>query len=107
MKRPLPLNTKMNPALEVPLSPAAADRSDQPAAGAIGCCEVSFRYFRQQPWIIDRFNCAFGPGITLIKGASGCGKSTLLRLMAGYLVPSSGTIITPSSRAPTDPEFQR
>jgi len=97
----------MNPALELPPSPAAADRNDQPGAGAIGCREVSFRYFRQQPWIIDRFNCAFGPGITLIKGASGCGKSTLLRLMAGYLIPSAGTVITPMGCAPTHPEFQR
>ena len=71
------------------------------------CHEVSFRYFRQQPWVIERFSCSFTPGITLIKGASGCGKSTLLRLMAGYLIPATGAIITPSGRQPADPEFQR
>jgi ABC-type lipoprotein export system ATPase subunit len=82
------------------LSPAIAN-------GSISCHDVCFRYFRQQPWIIERFTCAFRPGITLIKGASGCGKSTLLRLMAGYLIPSAGSIVSPSGAAPTDPHFQR
>ena len=77
------------------------------SSGAITCHDVSFRYFRQQPWIIEKFNCVFRPGITLIKGASGCGKSTLLRLMAGYLVPCSGMISTPRGANPLDPEFQR
>lgn len=89
------------------LSPGAADPAGQKGEGWIRCRGVSFRYFRQQPWIIDAFHCAFGPGITLIKGASGCGKSTLLRLMAGYLVPTSGAITTPNGAVPTDPEFQR
>jgi len=75
--------------------------------GTMTCHEVSFRYFRQQPWVIERFSYSFAPGITLIKGASGCGKSTLLRLMAGYLVPAMGAIVTPSGRQPADPEFQR
>lgn len=93
------------PALN-PLSPGAADPV-APADGTLACRDVSFRYFRQQPWIIEHFHCSFRPGITLIKGASGCGKSTLLRLMAGYLLPCAGTIATPSGRGPLDPEFQR
>jgi ABC-type lipoprotein export system ATPase subunit len=86
-------------------SPAAANSA--PDANSIRCEEVSFRYFRQQPWIIERFTYAFQPGLTLIKGASGCGKSTLLRLMAGYLLPASGRIVTPLRCTPTDAEFQR
>jgi ABC-type lipoprotein export system ATPase subunit len=71
------------------------------------CQDVAFRYYPEQPWVIDNFTFAFKPGITLIKGASGCGKSTLLRLLAGFLQPSRGIIITPFGSAPFDSEFQR
>ena len=71
------------------------------------CSEVSFRYRAAQPWVIEHFSRAFEPGITLIKGASGCGKSTLLRLLAGYLAPCSGSIITPLGGGPAESEFQR
>lgn len=71
------------------------------------CHDVSFRYYSEQPWVIHNFNYPFEPGITLIKGASGCGKSTLLRLLAGFLQPASGFIITPFGSAPFDSEFQR
>jgi ABC-type lipoprotein export system ATPase subunit len=73
----------------------------------MSCIEVSFRYFRQQPLVIDGFSHNFRAGITLIRGASGCGKSTLLRLIAGYLVPCGGFVVTPHGCPPTDPEFQR
>ncbi len=71
------------------------------------CTELCYRYFKAQPWIIERFDYSFRPGITLIKGASGCGKSTLLRLLAGYLKPSAGTITTATGGRPTEVEFQR
>lgn len=71
------------------------------------CHDVCFRYYPEQPWVIRNFNFAFEPGITLIKGASGCGKSTLLRLLAGFLQPGSGIIVTPFGSAPFDSEFQR
>ncbi len=71
------------------------------------CRGVSFRYGRETPWIISDFDHAFERGITLIKGASGCGKSTLLRLLAGYLMPDKGTIITPLGGSPRDKEYQR
>ncbi len=71
------------------------------------CTDVSFRYQPLQPWIIQRFSCVFQPGVTLVKGASGCGKSTLLRLLAGFLKPQEGSVLTPSGSAPTDTDFQR
>lgn len=71
------------------------------------CERVSFRYPRQKDWVINDFSHQFRPGITLIKGASGCGKSTLLRMVAGYLQPAAGHIVTPFGCKPTDPDFQR
>src|SRR6202051_4080153 len=71
------------------------------------CLNLAFRYRPERPWIIENFNYTFKPGITLIKGASGCGKSTLLRLLAGFLEPSRGLVITPLGSAPAEAEFQR
>jgi ABC-type lipoprotein export system ATPase subunit len=74
---------------------------------ALQCTGVCYRYLKDQPWIIDHFTHAFPPGIILIKGASGCGKSTLLRLLAGYLTPHEGTIVTPLGSHPLEREYQR
>ena len=74
---------------------------------AMPCANISFRYQPESPWIIEQFNYAFKPGITLVKGASGCGKSTLLRLLAGFLEPQAGRIVTPLGPPPTDTQFQR
>lgn len=71
------------------------------------CLNLAFHYRPGRPWIIENFNHVFKPGITLIKGVSGCGKSTLLRLLAGFLEPSRGVIITPMGFAPTNAQFQQ
>ena len=71
------------------------------------CYNISFRYDPRLPWVIEQFDFAAKPGITIIKGASGCGKSTLLRLLAGFLKPQIGEITTPFGLPPTDTEFQR
>ncbi|MGV3774478.1 MAG: ATP-binding cassette domain-containing protein [Verrucomicrobiales bacterium] len=73
----------------------------------IQCQDVSYRYSSATPWIINKFSHTFPAGITLIKGASGCGKSTLLRLLAGYLIPSSGVVLNPLGKPAKDETFQR
>jgi ABC-type lipoprotein export system ATPase subunit len=73
----------------------------------LGCEHIFFRYSRKTDWIINDFSHPFAPGITLIKGASGCGKSTLLRIMAGYLSPTEGKVLTPSGVSPLDRDYQR
>jgi ABC-type lipoprotein export system ATPase subunit len=75
--------------------------------GSLLCRQVSFRYDVRSRWIIENFTHSFPAGVTFIKGASGCGKSTLLRLLAGYLVPQQGSIITPHAGSPRDTAFQR
>ena len=73
----------------------------------LGCERIFFRYSHKTDWIINDFSHPFTPGITLIKGASGCGKSTLLRIMAGYLSPTEGKVLTPSGVSPLDRDYQR
>jgi thiamine transport system ATP-binding protein len=52
---------------------------------------VTFAYQASPP--IYRFTMDAAPGtVTAIRGASGSGKSTLFDLLAGFLVPNSGTI---------------
>lgn len=87
---------------ETPVEPLI-QRSGPP----LSCEHIFFRYSKKTEWIINDFSHPFAPGITLIKGASGCGKSTLLRILAGYLNPSGGKIVTPSGVGPADRDFQR
>ena len=74
---------------------------------AIECKGLWFRYHPRTPWIIQNFSHQFCPGITVIKGASGCGKSTLLRMLAGYLEPERGEIVTPTGLPATCKDYQR
>ena len=72
------------------------------------CCRnLHFRYCRNQAWVLQGFDFDFRPGITLVSGASGCGKSTLLRLLAGFLRPTAGVVLTPSGAPPDAGDYQR
>ena len=55
---------------------------------------VSFRYGRKQPWVLE--NCSLnvdrGDRLALL-APSGYGKTTLAMLMAGYLKPTEGEIL--------------
>ena len=58
----------------------------------VNCENISYRYSRKAPWVLDDFSHEFPEGIHLIKGYSGCGKSTLLRIMGGYLKQQKGKV---------------
>ena len=95
-------------AISVAVQDFSVSAADQPRSGRpLDCENIHFRYTRKTDWVINDFSHRFGPGITLIKGASGCGKSTLLRILAGYLAPSRGRVLTPTGKDPTNAHFQR
>lgn len=55
---------------------------------------VSFRYDRKQPWVLENCSLSVERGERLaLYAPSGYGKTTLAMLMAGYLEPSEGEIL--------------
>ncbi|MBG6239818.1 ATPase subunit of ABC transporter with duplicated ATPase domains [Mycetocola sp. CAN_C7] len=60
---------------------------------SVSLTDVSFRWPNGDV-ALSRVSGHFGSGRTGLVGTNGSGKSTLLRLIAGQLVPESGTIVT-------------
>ena len=91
---------QINPMLEMvePIlkaEPEAAD--DKPSitslTGDIEVSNLSFRYSKESPYIIEDLSLHIRPGeYVAIVGESGCGKSTLLRLLLGFEKPEHGSI---------------
>ncbi len=76
-----------------PTRPQAwGDQTNAPAAQAVTLEGVSFRYPGTHAGVQD-IALDIAPGeLVVCIGPSGCGKTTLLRLIAGFLVPDSGSI---------------
>ena len=70
------------------------------------CESVWFSYSNKQ-WIFENYNRVFSSGITILKGYSGCGKTTLLKILAGYLRPQRGGVLTPRRGSLTDALYRR
>ncbi|MFF0244965.1 ABC transporter ATP-binding protein [Streptosporangium sandarakinum] len=55
--------------------------------------QVSFRYSRRGPWILEDVELTLRPGsVVEVTGRNGAGKSTLLRLLAGFVPPTRGSV---------------
>ncbi len=67
---------------------------------------VTFAYRRDTAPVLAGVTRDFQSGLTVLQGPSGGGKSTWLKLLAGYLTPQSGAVLTRHGRAP-EAEFQR
>ncbi|MBS0631458.1 MAG: ATP-binding cassette domain-containing protein [Verrucomicrobia bacterium] len=68
--------------------------------------KVSFAYRRGAAPVLSEVTRTLPEGLTILQGPSGGGKSTFLKLLAGYLAPQAGTVVTRHGRAP-DGDFQR
>ena len=63
---------------------------------------VSFRYDRRQPWVLENTNLSIESGERLALFApSGYGKTTLAMLLAGYLEPTRGEVLMDGKNLPT------
>ena len=62
---------------------------------------VSFRYDRNQPWVLQDASLSVDSGERLALFApSGYGKTTLAMLLAGYLTPTNGEILLDGAPLP-------
>lgn len=62
--------------------------------GSILVENLSFRYNKNGPFLLDRISFHANPGeFIAIVGPSGCGKSTLCRLLIGFETPEKGRIL--------------
>ena len=68
---------------------------------ALEAKNVSFRYSRKEPWVLQHCNLSVERGQRLALFApSGYGKTTLARLLAGYLSPTEGQILLDGAPLP-------
>ncbi|MCR4435117.1 MAG: ATP-binding cassette domain-containing protein [Clostridiales bacterium] len=57
------------------------------------CKEISFRYDREKPLILQKLSLSVMKGeFLVILGGNGAGKSTLLQVMAGLIRPQQGSV---------------
>jgi ABC-type transport system involved in cytochrome c biogenesis ATPase subunit len=57
--------------------------------------------------LFNGLSLSIPPGLSLVQGDDGCGKSSLIRLMAGDLVPASGTLSIHGTRLDEQHETYR
>lgn len=68
---------------------------------ALEAKHIWFRYHKKQPWILQDVSLTVKPGERLaVTAPSGYGKTTLALLLAGYLTPEKGEILTDGQPLP-------
>ena len=63
---------------------------------------ISFRYSRTSPWVLEQVDFAVRSGERVgLVAPSGYGKSTLAMLLSGYLAPTGGAVLLDGKPLPT------
>ena len=71
---------------------AHPDRENMPKE--IELKDVSFRYERNQPYVLKNFSLVIHPGEHLaVVGLNGAGKTTLIKLICGLIDPTEGQVL--------------
>ena len=81
------------PILKTPPESSRHGRTVSGLSGEIELRNISFRYQKDEPLILDNLslNIHKGEYVALV-GKSGCGKTTLVKLLLGFEFPQRGTI---------------
>ncbi|HWM89707.1 MAG TPA: ABC transporter ATP-binding protein [Thermoanaerobaculia bacterium] len=69
-----------------------------PRAASLRDVGVRFANASSASWALAQIDLDLLPGLTVLVGPNGAGKTTLLRILAGLLVPDSGTVEIPGDR---------
>ena len=68
---------------------------------ALEAKNISFRYSRKEPWVLQACDLSLARGERLALFApSGYGQTTLARLLAGYLTPTEGQVLLDGAPLP-------
>lgn len=89
----LPVYERTRPILETVPEFDETKASVGELKGSIELSNVSFRYKKDTPLVLDRVNISIKPGeFVALVGSSGSGKSTILRMLLGFETPESGMV---------------
>jgi NHLM bacteriocin system ABC transporter ATP-binding protein len=85
---------RIEPILEAESEVAVSKTDPGPLEGSITLSHVDFRYSEAAPKVLTDFSIHVNPGeFVALAGPSGSGKSTVLRLILGFEIPESGTVL--------------
>jgi NHLM bacteriocin system ABC transporter ATP-binding protein len=88
-----PLAERLRPIIETPPEIDEAKAHPGDLSGEIEVNQVTFRYLKDGPAILNNLSLRIRPGeYVALVGGSGSGKSTLLRLLLGFEKPESGSV---------------
>lgn len=94
-------------AAELERSPWPASNSGPGEERQVVLAARALRHSYGGPWILDGIDLELHQGeVVALVGESGSGKSTLARILAGHLVPRSGTVQRPPRRSAVQMLFQ-
>jgi len=89
----IPFWHRVKPLLAEKLEETKGQRPPGSLMGKITFSQVSFRYYKNSPYVLKEFSLDIQPKeFVALVGPSGSGKSTLCRLLVGFETPDSGSI---------------